>query len=91
MADGTPGELSERAGASTISFDLPDGAGAERLPQGLPAGMQVDGARVVLRTTQPTAVLGVLAGWAADLGTPELSNLALDRPSLEDGYLELTR
>jgi ABC-2 type transport system ATP-binding protein len=45
---------------------------------------------VVIETAQPTAELHRLTGWAVRHEVV-LSGLTVDRPSLEDVYLRLTR
>jgi ABC-2 type transport system ATP-binding protein len=42
-----------------------------------------------LRTSQPTADLHALTGWALGRGT-ELDALTVSQPTLEDVYLQLT-
>ena len=82
IAEGPPQALGG-SDEATISFRIADGAP-------LPAGAQVDGDRVLLRTTAPTRDLAPLVTWAAERGV-ELEGLTVTRPSLEDVYLELTR
>jgi ABC-2 type transport system ATP-binding protein len=90
VAEGPPGELGPgRDRISIISFVLPAGSVAADLPGRLPGEPEVNGRRVTLRSEQPTAALGTLAGWAAGHGG-ELPELSVSRPSLEDVYLELT-
>jgi ABC-2 type transport system ATP-binding protein len=48
----------------------------------------VAGTIVEVRTTQPTADVHALAGWAMARGV-ELEGLSVARPSLEDVYLDL--
>jgi ABC-2 type transport system ATP-binding protein len=101
VAEGPPDELggSERA-VTRIDFTLPGGEGtgglsANDLPDDVVAARvprspgQADGMRVHLRTSDPTAVLAALTGWAVERGV-ELESLEAVRPSLEDVYLELT-
>ncbi len=86
VAEGTPRELSERAGAgSEISFALAsEGTGAP------PPPFAVAGAgRYAARVEDPVPVLGELALWAGSTGAKVL-DLEVTRPSLEDVYLELT-
>jgi ABC-2 type transport system ATP-binding protein len=82
LAEGPPEALGGST-AATISFRAPAGAP-------LPAGAEVDGDRVRLRTDTPTRDLAPLVAWAAERGV-ELEGLTVTRPSLEDVYLELTR
>jgi ABC-2 type transport system ATP-binding protein len=87
VAEGPPAGLggrdSERA---RISFTLPAGFPVAGLP--VPADIQ-NGA-VVIETTCPTEELHRLTSWAVQRDIT-LSGLTVDRPSLEDVYLRLTR
>jgi ABC-2 type transport system ATP-binding protein len=86
-AVGEPATLGGRdAERARISFRLPAGYTAADLPvPSHPAnGM------VVVETGAPTQVLHQLTGWAIRHGR-ELAGLTVERPSLEDVYLELTR
>ncbi|MGD0394308.1 MAG: ABC transporter ATP-binding protein [Acidimicrobiales bacterium] len=90
VASGSPDTLGGRdRGESTVRFILPDGASLGDLP--LPAGLVPErrGEFVELHITEPTAVLHALTGWAMGRGEV-LSGLVVNRPSLEDVYLELT-
>ncbi len=87
VAEGPPAGLGGRdADRARISFRLPPGVPVAGLP--VPAGVH-DGA-VVIETAQPTEELHRLTGWAMQHGVT-LSGLTVDRPSLEDVYLRLTR
>jgi ABC-2 type transport system ATP-binding protein len=87
VAEGPPASLggpdAERA---RISFRLPPGVPIADLP--VPASMH-NGA-VVIETARETEELHRLTGWALRRDVA-LSALAVDRPSLEDVYLQLTR
>ena len=87
VAEGPPASLggpdAERA---RISFRLPPGFPIADLP--VPVGTH-NGA-VVIETAQVTEDLHRLTGWALQRHVA-LSALAVDRPSLEDVYLQLTR
>ena len=88
VAAGTSADIGGRDTAATrIHFGLP--ATADR--GGLPVATRIDdrGAFLV-ETTEPTRVLHELTGWATERGF-ELENLTVDRPTLEDIYLALTR
>jgi ABC-2 type transport system ATP-binding protein len=52
---------------------------------------QSDDDHVVLNTATPTAVVTALAAWAAAGGVPELPDLRVYRPTLEEIYLEMIR
>ncbi|HEU4480249.1 MAG TPA: ABC transporter ATP-binding protein [Actinomycetota bacterium] len=88
VALGPPGALvGAEAAATIIRFTLPDGMS---LPPQLAEDVVVQGAAgVTLKTTEPLPVLHRLTGWALE-SSVELQELAVDRPSLEDVYLELT-
>ena len=87
VAEGPPAGLGGRdRERARISFTLPPGFPVADLP--VPASMQ-NGA-VVIETAQPAEELHRLTGWAMRRGVT-LSALTVDRPSLEDIYLRLTR
>jgi ABC-2 type transport system ATP-binding protein len=92
VAAGEPAALGGRdAGRARISFRLPDGCAAADLPvpsHSVPSH-GADG-MVVVETGAPTQALHQLTGWAIGRGH-ELAGLTVERPSLEDVYLELTR
>jgi ABC-2 type transport system ATP-binding protein len=87
VAEGTPSSIGGRDTAlARITFMLPpDTAGAD-LP--LPAAFDGNGSLVV-ETAMPTLALQRLTTWAVQRGV-ELAGLTVERPSLEDVYLELT-
>jgi ABC-2 type transport system ATP-binding protein len=87
VADGPPGALGGRdSGRARITFTLPAGEAIADLPL---AGIERNGA-VVVETADPTAALRELTAWALRRGTV-LTGLTVDRPSLEDVYLQLTQ
>ena len=86
VAAGPPAVLGGRDRArARITFALPDCGAISDLP--LP-GIEQNGA-VVVETANPTLALSELTDWAMRRGT-ELAGLAVERPSLEDVYLQLT-
>jgi ABC-2 type transport system ATP-binding protein len=88
VARGTPDTIGGRDQApAVIRFGLPDGRRADELP--LPA-VQVEGSHVTIRTDEPTTALHQLTGWAL-AGGGVLVDLSVERPTLEDIYLDLTR
>ena len=87
VAEGTPETLGGRDGGAVIRFSLPVGSTVEELP--LPGG-SVNGSMVEIEAVSPTKALHELTAWALSKGI-ELDSLEVDRPSLEDVYLELTR
>ncbi len=87
VAEGPPSDLAGRStAAARIEFGLPSGTEVADLP--VPPTSVEDG-RVVIEAHEPTELLHRLTGWALDRGTV-LDGLRVDRPSLEDVYLELT-
>jgi ABC-2 type transport system ATP-binding protein len=87
VAEGTPETLGGRDGGAVIRFSLPEGSRIEDLPL---LGGRVNGPMVEVEAVSPTKALHELTAWALSKGV-ELDNLEVDRPSLEDVYLELTR
>ncbi|MDQ3572046.1 MAG: ABC transporter ATP-binding protein [Actinomycetota bacterium] len=88
VALGHPDELGGRADALTrISFELPAGLDGSTLP--VPFARTNAGAIVEVDVAQPVPVLNDLTTWALANGV-ELAGLKVNRPSLEDVYLELT-
>jgi ABC-2 type transport system ATP-binding protein len=86
IADGPPAALGGRdAERVRITFTLPAGYALTDLP--LPAEA-VNGV-VLVETGRPTETLHQLTDWALRRGTV-LAGLTVDRPSLEDVYLQLT-
>ncbi len=88
VAMGTPASLVAEETTGVIAFSLPPDVESTALPP-LGQGVVVDGARVVVETTQPTRDLQTITTWAVDHGV-ELPDLTLSRPTLEDVYLRLT-
>src|SRR3954447_21701615 len=89
VAEGTPESLGGRdTAAAHIRFQLPAGVSAGDLV--LPATDLSATGLVTITTADELRALHQLTGWALDHGH-ELAGLRVDRPSLEDVYLELTR
>jgi ABC-2 type transport system ATP-binding protein len=85
VADGPPDVIAGRDQAPVrISFRLAAGASDLRPPNATP-----DDGGYVLDTTDATTALHELTGWALDAGV-RLDGITVERPSLEDVYLELT-
>jgi ABC-2 type transport system ATP-binding protein len=86
VAEGPPATIGGRDTARVrIRFARPQGDVGD-----LPVEAEQDGdGLLTLHTDEPTAVLHRLTGWALDHGVT-LGQLSVDRPSLEDVYLELT-
>ncbi|HSR84282.1 MAG TPA: ABC transporter ATP-binding protein [Streptosporangiaceae bacterium] len=86
VAEGPPAALGRRdALPSRITFSLPPGYAMAELPVPASAGNGL----VTVDADDPTRALHELTGWAMQRGVL-LPDLQVDRPSLEDVYLELT-
>jgi len=84
VAEGTPETIGGRDDAATkISFTLPPGVA----PPGLGEAVG-DAGRYELSAAEVTGTLHSLTSWAIDHGV-ELGSLTVERPSLEDIYLDL--
>jgi ABC-2 type transport system ATP-binding protein len=90
IAEGSPSELIGSAAETVVSFELPAGVAADGLDGVLPAGARVSGSHVEFVSSTPTAHVNAVTGWALQRGV-ELDSLSVERPSLEDVYLELSR
>ena len=89
VAEGTPDTLGGRdAAPATVRFHLPDGISVEQLPALPGRHFVVDRGHVEVAGTD-LADLGALLDWARERRFP-LPGLTVERPSLEDVYLELT-
>ena len=86
VAEGPPGELSQRVGSVTIGFRIDSGSGA--LLEDLGAEQTGNSGRYTITTSTPTRSLHQLTGWAVEQGI-ELQELSVSRPSLEDLFIEL--
>jgi ABC-2 type transport system ATP-binding protein len=85
VAEGTPGELGGRDARCEIRFRLPAGID----PHELPVDGRVDDGRFVVMADRPLRPLHEITTWALERGV-DLPDLEVERPSLEDVYLELT-
>lgn len=87
VAAGSPETLGGRDTArARISFALPEGLIATDLPMPAEVG---EGGLLHVTADDPVPVLHQLTGWALDRNTT-LLRLSVDRPTLEDVYLQLT-
>jgi ABC-2 type transport system ATP-binding protein len=87
VASGTPDTIGGRSKAAVrIRFALPDGESAAALP--VAADRDGQGS-FVIETSDEVRVLHTLTSWSLD-NRIDLVGLTVDRPSLEDVYLELT-
>ena len=86
VAEGTPDTLGGRQQAeATVRFTLPDGVSISELP--VQPAASTDG-KVVFSTREPTRLLNQLTSWAIGRSL-ELGSLSVERPTLEDVYLQL--
>jgi ABC-2 type transport system ATP-binding protein len=88
VALGPPADLGAGPKYVCVAFRLPAGVAPADLPP-LQGGARFEGGKVVVDTLTPTELLHELTGWAMTRGI-ELEHLTVNRPSLEDVYLELT-
>jgi ABC-2 type transport system ATP-binding protein len=89
VADGTPATLGGRDLApATVRFSLPARIGFEQLPEFRGRRLRADRDHVELAGADQ-ADLGALLDWARERRL-QLPGLTVERPSLEDVYLELT-
>jgi ABC-2 type transport system ATP-binding protein len=91
VAEGSPDELGGRElRAAEIRFRLPAGVGATDLPPLDGAGVAVDGDSVLVTAADDVGATHSLTGWALERGLA-LRGFSVQRPTLEDLYLELTQ
>lgn len=86
---GTPTELQALRGDVEIRFSLPPGVELAALPA-LSTQPRLTGGEVRVETTAPTADLSVLCSWAEARGL-ELLALTVERPTLEDVFLAISK
>ncbi len=93
VAYGTPEDLGDRSSEPTrITFTRPGTAPpipVPLFPRGTVVDLDTPDGSVAIRTSEPTATLNQLTGWALENGI-ELEDIEVHRPSLEDTYLRLT-
>jgi ABC-2 type transport system ATP-binding protein len=86
VARGTPDTIGGRDTATAaVRFAVPAG-----MPDALRAQTTQEGDVLVYRAEDPTAFLNELTGWSMQAHVA-LDGLTVNRPSLEDVYLELTK
>lgn len=86
VAEGTPETLGGRQNAqATVRFNLPTGYRVEDLPL---TPSSVTNSAVTVSHPSPTRLLNELTAWALAKNV-ELEGLSVQRPSLEDIYLQL--
>ncbi len=90
VARGRPGELGSAAEQATvIRFRVPEGVGVEQLRSAAQVPVEVAGSEASVQTGDPQAALYGLLSWAEREGR-KLEALEVQRPSLEDVFLQLT-
>ncbi|MGH2871303.1 MAG: hypothetical protein ACRDL5_02460, partial [Solirubrobacteraceae bacterium] len=87
VTDTTPRQLRAQGGPSTIRCPLADDAAAD-LPTALASHLDATGRTLVIRSTDVTAALSEIVGWA-ELHEIDLSGVEIGPPSLEDAYLTI--
>ena len=88
VAEGHPATIGGRDTArARIRFTMPADARHEDLPVTPTAN---EGGLITIEVEDPTAILHALTGWALQRRT-SLPDLAVERPSLEETYLQLTQ
>jgi ABC-2 type transport system ATP-binding protein len=86
VATGTPASLGAESATTVIEFRIPSGL---VLPDEVVSVGSMTGSVFRASTDAPTKLLREVTGWAGGLGI-ELEGLSVNRPTLEDVYLELT-
>src|SRR5213079_1498284 len=90
VAEGKPDDLGASLGtASEVHFRLPDGVTVEQLNQIVHAELSASGSEVSFRTDNAQKALFELTGWA-ERHKVQLQDLEVQRPTLEDIFLQLT-
>jgi ABC-2 type transport system ATP-binding protein len=90
VAQGTAEQLAQGLEHSTvISFRLPSGLSPDTVRSGAGLDLEVTGVIATTTTDHPQKELYRLTGWAEEQGI-ELGDLTVQRPTLEDVFLELT-
>jgi ABC-2 type transport system ATP-binding protein len=90
VATGSLDELGgDREARTEISFRLPTGVRGPDLPYGVRTAARIEDGEVSLSAQDPVPVLRELTNWAGEKGIG-LPGLLVQRPSLEDVYLDLT-
>ncbi|MFN8616475.1 MAG: ABC transporter ATP-binding protein [Dehalococcoidia bacterium] len=85
---GSPREIGGRQRSTArVTFVAEGALAGKALPEGLAASLS--GQLVTIETFEPTRVVAALTSWAATSGEPEIPQLSVSRPSLEDIYLRM--
>jgi ABC-2 type transport system ATP-binding protein len=88
LADARPDELRRHSAPTSIRYRLPPGVPTDDLPAALAGAVDHGRRELALHTTQVTAVLAALTGWAWSHNL-DLAGLEVGAPTLEDAYLAL--
>jgi ABC-2 type transport system ATP-binding protein len=90
IAVGRPEELGGRdLRPAEIRFGLPAGWSLGDVPEMPCLERSIDGARVLVLSTEPILATHEITSWAIERGL-ELDRFSVTQPTLEDIYLELT-
>jgi ABC-2 type transport system ATP-binding protein len=91
VAHGKPDELGDSLGsASQIRFRLPDGVTVDQLTKVVHTQLSASGSEVSFRSDNAQKALFELTGWA-ERHQIKLDDLEVQRPTLEDIFLQLTQ
>jgi ABC-2 type transport system ATP-binding protein len=91
VAQGKPDELGSGPGSSSeVRFRLPAGVTVEQLKQIVHTDLSASGSEVSFRTDNAQKALFELTGWA-ERHHVQLADLEVQRPTLEDIFLQLTQ
>ncbi len=91
VAEGKPDDLGDRLGsASEVRFRLPPGVTVDQLRGVVHEELSASGVEVSFRTDNAQKALYQLTGWA-ERQHVELGDLEVQRPTLEDVFLQLTQ
>jgi ABC-2 type transport system ATP-binding protein len=90
VAEGRPQDLGGEARRRTVvRFRLPEGVEPDTIRGQLDESLAVSGSQATVETDHPQRTLYKLTGWAEGAGV-ELADLEVQRPTLEDVFLQLT-
>ena len=89
LIEGCIGQIREQMQSAThVRWRAPDDLDSADLPPQWAAAERANG-MIDLATHEPTRAAGELIDWARERGIDELPELAIERPTLEQMYLEL--
>ena len=88
LSYGTVEEIVARQAGTVLVFKLEDAKTV--LPKDLSDGATIEGNRVTIRTNAPVPLLYNLTSWALD-NDQYLDALRVEKPTLEDAYLDIVR